>query len=155
MKKYPGVLGRRSRRKMTVEELALHQFKGLDLLCEHYGIREADPTARFMRLALHLAVDHVPYFGSPATGKPGPKSEARLLSLLADVHAAKLAGARSNAEAVRRLIDQPEWSAYDEATLGRILRRAAAMPAGKAILKLLEVVPSESLAEISRLMRTN
>ena len=70
--KYPKPLNRaaapvvsftREERNRAVVALIKYRHEGLRLLCQHYKINWKSPAAnRFYTLALHLAMDNVPYF---------------------------------------------------------------------------------------------
>lgn len=102
----PTEQGRRDNQAKNLASIVKHETRGLDLLIDHYGVEKGE--AQFNLLALHLARDWVPFF-RPQQRKRGPKANPRRWALLEiDIALRRLAGDRSDAQAVRYLCGHVE-----------------------------------------------
>jgi len=111
-------------------QLDAHESTGLDLLCEHYAIADADRGERYRRLALALARDHVPYFQVPhkTRGRRFDLKKANLLEIDIAMYLKKNRRSSEKA-AIEKLCDTTApWSRDSAETLERWRREHASHP---------------------------
>jgi hypothetical protein len=133
-------------------------LQGFSLLCEHYGIDEPDPAARFFLLALALASEHVPYF--QPNGKPRGKRADRAngFDLALAVAAAKRKGAATDTDAIAAIQRAGKFKRQHADNLRKKLDRARKDPLVAIFLRVTEGLPQyrggEGYAELIDTLRS-